>query len=110
MAARRGLCGAIAARSGGDSARQTPSISWRRAAAEWRHDLAASASHVAHVAERLYPGDGDFPLFDFLRAAPRDQTLGIECPSLRRARSGVSAADQAKEAMAKLRRTMAEVN
>jgi len=62
------------------------------------------------VCERLYPGDGDFPLFDFLRAAPRDQTLGIECPSLRRARSGVSAADQAKEAMAKLRRTMAEVN
>ncbi len=62
------------------------------------------------VCERLYPGDGDFPLLDMLHAAPRDLPLGIECPSLRRAQSGLSAADQAKEAMAKLRRTMAEID
>lgn len=56
------------------------------------------------VCERLYPGDGDFPLIDFLRAAPRDLTLGIECPSLRRANAGVSALDQAREAIASVRK------
>jgi len=55
------------------------------------------------VCERLYPGDGQFPLLDFLRAAPRDVTLGIECPSLSRAQAGASALDQAKEGLAKMR-------
>ena len=55
------------------------------------------------VCERLYPGDGDFPLASLLRAAPRDVTVGIECPSVSRAQAGVSAADQAKEAMARLK-------
>ncbi|MCB2079339.1 MAG: sugar phosphate isomerase/epimerase [Novosphingobium sp.] len=55
------------------------------------------------VCERLYPGDGDFPLLDFLRAAPRDVTLGIECPSLSRAHAGMSALDQAREGLAKMR-------
>lgn len=59
------------------------------------------------VCERLYPGDGNFPLADLLRAAPRDVPVGIECPSLRRAQSGVSAAEQAKEAMAKLKQVLA---
>jgi len=59
------------------------------------------------VCERLYPGDGDFPLLDLLRAAPRDVPLGIECPSLRRAQEGVSAVDQAKEGIAKMRRLLA---
>ena len=58
------------------------------------------------VCERLYPGDGQFPLVELLRAAPRDVTVGIECPSLRRAQAGVSAADQAKEAMAKVRQLL----
>jgi len=62
------------------------------------------------VCERLYPGDGVFPLRDMLRAAPSDLPLGVECPSLRRAAAGLSAADQAKEAMAKLRRTLAETD
>lgn len=61
------------------------------------------------VCERLYPGDGDFPLQDFLRASPRDLPIGIECPSLSRAQSGVSAAEQAREAMAKLRRVIAGI-
>ncbi len=58
------------------------------------------------ICERLYPGDGDFPLIDLLRAAPRDVPIGIECPSLTRAQAGVSAADQAREAMAKLKRLL----
>jgi sugar phosphate isomerase/epimerase len=62
------------------------------------------------VCERLYPGDGDFPLFDFLRAAPRDQTLGIECPSLRRMQAGRSAADQAREGLAAMRRMLAQLD
>jgi len=61
------------------------------------------------VCERLYPGDGDFPLIDLLRAAPRDVPLGIECPSLSRAQAGMSAADQAKEAMAKLKALLARL-
>lgn len=58
------------------------------------------------VCERLYPGDGDFPLLDLLRAAPRDVPLGIECPSVSRAQAGVSGAEQAKEAMGKLRQLL----
>lgn len=61
------------------------------------------------VCERLYPGDGAFPLVDFLRAAPRDVPLGIECPSLSRAQAGKSAADQARECMAALRRVTSQL-
>lgn len=59
------------------------------------------------ICERLYPGDGQFPLVGFLRAAPADVPLGIECPSLGRAQAGVSALDQAREALAKLKRVLA---
>ena len=59
------------------------------------------------VCERLYPGEGDFPLLELLRAAPRDVTVGFECPSLRRAQSGMSALDQAREAIAATRRLLA---
>lgn len=62
------------------------------------------------VCERLYPGGGNFPLREFLRAAPRDTTLGIECPSLSRMQSGMSAADQAREAIAAMRRILAELD
>ena len=62
------------------------------------------------VCERLYPGDGDFPLIDLLRAAPRDVTVGIECPSVSRAQRGVSAADQAREVMGKLRALLARLD
>lgn len=59
------------------------------------------------VCERLYPGDGQFPLLDLLRAAPRDLPIGIECPSLARAQAGVAPVDRAKEAMTMLRRLLA---
>lgn len=61
------------------------------------------------VCERLYPGEGDFPLIDLLRAAPRDTVVGIECPSLRRAGAGMSATDQAIEAIASVRRLLAQL-
>lgn len=61
------------------------------------------------VCERFYPGDGDFPLLDFLRAAPRGATLGIECPSLSRTQAGRSAWDQAREGIAAMRRLLARL-
>lgn len=62
------------------------------------------------VCERLYPGDGDFPLFDFLRAAPRDVVIGAECPSISRAASGMSALDQAREVLARMRALLSQVD
>lgn len=59
------------------------------------------------VCERLYPGDGDFPLPDFLRAAPQGLTIGVECPSVSRAAAGMSALDQCREALAKMRAVIA---
>ncbi len=67
----------------------------------------AAITATEAVCERLYPGDGEFPLAAFLATAPDDTPLGIECPSLRRAGAGLSAADQAIAAMAALRRSLA---
>ena len=58
-------------------------------------DIAASEA----IAHRLYPGEGEFPLLDMLRAIPADATVGIECPSLSRVRAGKSPAEQAREAL-----------
>jgi sugar phosphate isomerase/epimerase len=67
----------------------------------------AAIAATEAVCERLYPGEGDFPLLDLLRAAPPDVPVGIECPSLRRAQAGITAEAQAREAMAAVRRLMA---
>jgi sugar phosphate isomerase/epimerase len=53
--------------------------------------------------ERLYPGDGEFPLLELLKAAPRDVPWAIETPSLRRARAGVTPEAQARETAALMR-------
>jgi sugar phosphate isomerase/epimerase len=58
------------------------------------------------IEERLYPGEGEFPLAELIAATPRHVPWGIECPSLRRAQAGVSARDQAVEALAGLRRLL----
>lgn len=60
--------------------------------------------HYEASYERLYPGDGVFPLVELLSEAPTDVSRGIEAPSRRRAESGVSAEMQAKEAMTAMRR------
>lgn len=67
----------------------------------------AEIARTEAVCERLYPGDGDFPLAEFLRAAPRDVTIGAECPSLSRAQGGMSPLDQAREVLARMRATLA---
>ena len=59
--------------------------------------------------ERLYPGDGDFPLVELLSDASTDIAWGIEAPSRRRADSGMSAEAQAKEAIAAMRRTVGQI-
>jgi sugar phosphate isomerase/epimerase len=61
------------------------------------------------ISERLYPGEGDFPLIELLGAAPRDVTIGVECPSLRRSRAGLAARDQAIEAMSAVRALLARL-
>lgn len=53
--------------------------------------------------ERLYPGEGAFPLVELLRAAPRDVPWAIETPSLCRARAGVTPEAQARETLALMR-------
>ena len=60
------------------------------------------------VCERLYPGDGDFPLAAFLAAVPADVPLAVECPSLRRASAGMSPQAQANAAMAATRALLAK--
>lgn len=69
----------------------------------------AEIARTEAVCERLYPGDGDFPLVELLRSAPREAAIGIECPSISRAQNGVTALDQAREALTKLCRLLAQV-
>ena len=59
--------------------------------------------------ERLYPGDGAFPLVELFSNVPIDISWGIEAPSKRRAESGMSAAAQAKEAIAAMHRTIDQI-
>lgn len=73
--------------------------------------LSAAPDVTRHEAscERQYPGDGAFPLVELLRDAPVGITWGIEAPSVHRAQSGMSAATQAREAMASVRRTIQRI-
>jgi sugar phosphate isomerase/epimerase len=59
--------------------------------------------------DRLYPGEGVFPLVDLLRDAPMDVSWGIEAPSRRRA-AGMTAERQAQEAMAAVRRLIDQIS
>jgi sugar phosphate isomerase/epimerase len=62
------------------------------------------------VGERLYPGCGAFPLLEILRRLPRDVPVGVECPSRRRARAGISPLEQAREALAAARGLLAQLD
>ena len=55
------------------------------------------------MVERLFPGEGDFPLADILRAVPPSAALALEAPSLSRKERGESAAQRAKAAYAATR-------
>jgi len=61
------------------------------------------------VGERLYPGQGEFPLVDLLRALPADVPWAIESPSLRRMRAGISPEAQAAEAFAALQNLLRQL-
>jgi sugar phosphate isomerase/epimerase len=60
--------------------------------------------------ERLFPGEGEFPLIELLRAVPTDVPWGIESPGLRRARSGMSAEIQATVGMAAMLRLIDKID
>ena len=49
------------------------------------------------TAERLYPGEGDFPLADILRHVPASATIGVEVPSRSRSERGISLDDRFAE-------------
>ena len=70
-----------------------------------------TAEQMSHEAsyERLYPGDGDFPLVELLSDTRTDINWGIEAPSRRRAEGGMSAESQAKEAIAAMHRTIEKI-
>jgi sugar phosphate isomerase/epimerase len=54
---------------------------------------------VEATANRLYPGEGDFPLAEILAAVPPGATLGLEVPNLARLERGMTPAERAREAL-----------
>jgi sugar phosphate isomerase/epimerase len=55
------------------------------------------------TANRLYPGEGDFPLVDILAAIPPSATLGLEVPNVARLEQGMPPADRARSALSAAR-------
>lgn len=52
---------------------------------------------------RRAPGEGDLPLADFVKALPKDVTIGLEIPQRALVEQGISAADQLAPALATAR-------
>jgi len=71
--------------------------------------ISADAMRIEVSEERMYPGEGVFPLVELLSAVPANVAWGIESPSRRRAESGMAPEMQAKEAMAALRQVIGKV-
>lgn len=61
--------------------------------------IADDAIELEAVANRLYPGEGDFPLVNFLKAVPAHAPLGVEIPNRDRMDRGHSPLDRAREAL-----------
>lgn len=59
------------------------------------------------MSQRAFPGDGELPLVDFIRALPDGIVVGVECPSARLAAAGVSVAERAARAVDGARRVIA---
>lgn len=59
---------------------------------------------IEATADRMYPGEGDFPITDFLRHVPAHATVGLEAPNQARLERGMSPLERAAEGMAMLRR------
>jgi sugar phosphate isomerase/epimerase len=64
---------------------------------------------VEAMADRLYPGEGTFPLVDILAAIPEDVTIGLEVPNLARQRRGLSGTERAREAIDAAQSVLARV-
>jgi len=56
--------------------------------------------------DRHLPGDGEFPLADFIRAIPENVPLGLEVPMRRLEQAGVSAEDRAAMVVKAARRVL----
>jgi len=63
-------------------------------------ELTEEEALVEASGERLFPGQGAFPLDDLLRNVPRDIPWGIEVPSVRSMASGTPPSDYARDCMA----------
>ena len=48
---------------------------------------------------RLYPGEGEFPLVDILNVISRAVPVGLEVPNVARQRRGIPALDRARDAL-----------
>jgi len=86
-----------------------PGLIWHIQLCDGAASVSPEAARYEASYERLYPGDGAFPLIELLSDAPTDISWGIEAPSRRRAESGMSAQMQAKEAMAAMRRVIDKI-
>lgn len=81
-----------------------PALFWHLQLCDGVSAVSTEAALYESSNERLYPGDGEFPLVELFSNLPTDIPWGIEAPSVRRAKAGMSAKQQAREAMAALRR------
>jgi sugar phosphate isomerase/epimerase len=62
------------------------------------------------TANRLYPGEGTFPLVEILAAVPPSATLGLEVPNLARLEQGVAPEERAREALLAARAVLDRVD
>ena len=60
--------------------------------------------------DRLAPGEGELPLFDFLAAAPRDVIVGLEAPMLRKAEAGIGPKARLSECINTTREMLARID
>ena len=60
--------------------------------------------------DRLVPGEGDFPLLDFLKALPRDLVVGLETPILAKADAGQGARERLEPAVVATRDLLARLD
>jgi sugar phosphate isomerase/epimerase len=71
--------------------------------------IAPDAIGTEAMANRLYPGEGEFPLRDILAAVSSDVVVGIEVPNLDRQQRGVTPLDRAREAIAAAKQILSHV-
>ena len=69
--------------------------------------VAADMLGVEATEARLYPGEGDLPLRDFLAALPSGIIIGVETPSRIRRTQGATAEQRAAEALVATKRIIA---